>query len=135
MERDMIPAALIAALTPIIGQIVGNKFPDPEQRAKQEAEAIALLLQHREKLALAAADIVKAEAQSEHWMTSAWRPITMLIFVALIAARWLGLVTPNLSEAEYMKLWEIVQIGLCGYTLTRSAEKIAPTIADALIKR
>ena len=56
----------------------------------------------------------------------------MLTFVALIVARWFGWAAPNLSEAEYLKLWDIVQLGLGGYVIGRSAEKIAPAIADAV---
>jgi hypothetical protein len=59
----------------------------------------------------------------------------MLVFVALIVARWFGFAAPNLSEAEYLKLWSIVEFGLGGYVVGRSVEKIAPTIADAVRKR
>jgi len=37
-----------------------------------------------------------------------------------------------LSDAEYLKLWSIVEFGLGGYVVGRSVEKIAPTIADAI---
>jgi hypothetical protein len=37
-----------------------------------------------------------------------------------------------LSEAEYLKLWSIVELGLGGYVIGRSAEKIVPAAAAAL---
>jgi hypothetical protein len=58
----------------------------------------------------------------------------MLTFGALIVARWLGYSAPGISEAEVLKLWDIVQLGLGGYVIGRSAEKIAPQIAAALKK-
>jgi hypothetical protein len=56
----------------------------------------------------------------------------MLIFAGLIVARWMGWAAPNLTESEYLKLWDIVQFGLGGYVVGRSAEKIVPSIASAL---
>jgi hypothetical protein len=58
----------------------------------------------------------------------------MLVFVALIVARWFGLAAPNLQEAEYLKLWDIVQLGLGGYVIGRSVEKIMPQIGDQFIR-
>jgi len=40
-----------------------------------------------------------------------------------------------LQEAEYLKLWDIVQLGLGGYVIGRSVEKIMPQISDVLGKR
>jgi hypothetical protein len=80
------------------------------------------------------ADIVKTEASSGNWLTSGWRPITMLTFTALIVARWFGWSAPNLEPQEYLKLWDIVQLGLGGYVIGRSGEKIAETVAGVLKK-
>jgi hypothetical protein len=80
------------------------------------------------------AGVVKSEASSEHWLAANWRPITMLTFTALIVARWLGWAAPNLAEAEYLKLWDIVELGLGGYVIGRSAEKVLPQIAAVLKK-
>ena len=59
----------------------------------------------------------------------------MLTFVGLIVARWFGWSAPGLSEAEALALWDIVQLGLGGYVIGRSAEKLVPSIADALKNR
>lgn len=124
--------ALIPVLAPILGNIVKSKFPDPAEAAKAEAEVSAQLWQNAHQLNAAAADIIKTEAASTHWLASNWRPLTMMTFVLLIVARWFGWAAPGLSEAEYLKLWSIVEFGLGGYVIGRSVEKIAPTVADAL---
>lgn len=82
----------------------------------------------------AQSDIVKTEAASGNWLTSGWRPITMLVFTGLITARWFGWSAPNLAPEEYIKLWDIVQLGLGGYVIGRSGEKIAETVAGVLKK-
>jgi hypothetical protein len=124
--------ALIPALAPILGSVIKSRFPDPAEAAKAEAELQAQLWQNAQQLNAAAADIIKTEAASGQWLASNWRPITMLVFVGLIVARWFGWAAPGLSEAEYLKLWSIVEFGLGGYVVARSVEKIAPTIAGAM---
>jgi ribosomal protein L18 len=126
---------LIPALVPILGKVVGNLFPDPEQKAKAEQEVLVQLMQHQQQIETAAASIIQAEAASSHWLAANWRPITMLVFLGLIVARWFGWAAPNLAEAEYIKLWSIVEFGLGGYVVGRSVEKIAPGIADAIRRR
>lgn len=124
--------ALVPALTPIIGQIVGSLFPDPTEKAKAEAEAMRQLLSHQAEIESAAAKIIQTEAASTHWLAANWRPLTMLVFVGLIVARWFGWAAPGLQEAEYLKLWSIVEFGLGGYVVGRSVEKVAPSIAAAM---
>lgn len=124
--------ALIPALAPIVGQIVGSLFPDPTEKAKAEAEAMRQLLAHQGEIEAAAAKIIQTEAASTHWLAANWRPLTMITFTALIVARWMGWVAPNLSEAEYLRLWSIIEFGLGGYVVGRSVEKVAPAIATAM---
>jgi len=124
--------ALIPALAPIVCQIVGSLFPDPTEKAKAEAEAMRQLLAHQGEIEAAAAKIIQTEAASTHWLAANWRPLTMITFTALIVARWMGWVAPNLSEAEYLKLWSIIEFGLGGYVVGRSVEKLAPAISTAM---
>jgi hypothetical protein len=124
--------ALIPALAPIIGQIVSSLFPDPKEKAQAEAEAMRQLLAHQADIESAAAKIINTEAASTHWLAANWRPLTMIVFVGLIVARWFGWAAPGLAEAEYIKLWSIVEFGLGGYVVGRSVEKIAPSIASSL---
>ena len=126
--------ALIPALAPILSRVAGNLFPDPEAKAKAEAEMALALMANQKELEQAAANIIKAEASSTNWLASSWRPVVMLTFAGLIVARWFGWAAPNLSEAEYLKLWSIVELGLGGYVIGRSAEKIIPGVAEVLKK-
>ena len=126
--------ALIPALLPILSKVAGNLFPDAEAKAKAESEMALALLASQKELETAAAGIVRAEASSSNWLASSWRPVVMLTFAGLIVARWFGWAAPNLSEAEYLKLWDIVELGLGGYVIGRSAEKILPGVAQALKK-
>ncbi len=128
-------AALLPALVPILGDAIRRLFPDPAEAAKAQAELNNALMANAAKIEEAAASIIADEAKSEHWLASSWRPMVMLTFTALIVARWLGYSAPGISEAEVLKLWDIVQLGLGGYVIGRSAEKIVPQIAEMVAKR
>ena len=128
-------AALLPALLPVLGDLFKRWFPDPAEAARAQQDMVMALLNQQAALNAAAGDIIKAEAQSEHWLAACWRPVLMLTFGALIVARWLGWSAPGISEAEVLKLWDIVQLGLGGYVIGRSIEKVAPQIAAAVAPR
>jgi hypothetical protein len=125
-------AALLPTLLPVLGDLFKRWFPDPAEAARAQQELTMAVLSQQQALNAAAGEIIKAEAQSEHWLAACWRPILMLTFGALIVARWLGWSAPGISEAEVLKLWDIVQLGLGGYVIGRSLEKIAPQLAQAV---
>lgn len=130
---------MLGTIIGIVGKIAGSVaeriFPDPENELKRielQQALQAAVLERTSEIEKAAADVVKAEAQGQNWLQRAWRPITMLVFVALIVARWLGWSAPNLTEAEALKLWDIVEIGLGGYVIGRTAEKVLPGLVDSM---
>jgi Holin of 3TMs, for gene-transfer release len=129
MSLDPITAALGIG-TALIDRI----FPDPQAAAAAKLKLFELQQSGELATLTAQSSIITAEVNSQSWLTRSWRPILMLTFGALIVARWLGWTAPNLSEAEYLKLWDIVQIGIGGYTIGRSAETVASTIAQAIKK-
>jgi len=118
---------LTAALD--VGKSLIDKFwPDAGEAEKQKVQTFLAVF-------MAQSDIVKTEAASTHWLAANWRPLTMLTFTGLIVARWFGWAAPNLGDAEYLKLWDIVQLGLGGYVIGRSVEKVAGPIADAIKRK
>jgi Holin of 3TMs, for gene-transfer release len=123
MAMDPVTAALDVG-----AKLIDKFWPDAgeAERAKQQQFLAVFMAQ---------ADIVKTEAASSHWLAANWRPLLMLTFGALIVARWFGWAAPNLSEAEYLKLWSIVEFGLGGYVVGRSVEKIAGPISEAISRR
>jgi hypothetical protein len=78
------------------------------------------ILDYEAQLLEKRSDIVKAEATGQSWLQRSWRPITMLTFLVLVVCNSFGLlVTPLADEA-----WTLLQIGLGGYVVGRSAEKV-----------
>ena len=125
---------MFAALMPGLMALIAKLISDPQAAA--DAQLKLLSMQQAGQLAElnAAVQIIVAEA-SGNWLQRSWRPIMMMTFCGLIVARWLGWTAPNLQPTEYEHLWSIVELGIGGYTIGRSVEKVAPTIASAITKK
>lgn len=126
--------SVLAAIIPIVGDVVNSIFPDKETQQKAQAELTKKLIEKQGDIEQSAAKIITTEAASKHWLAANWRPLLMVTFGGLIVARWFGLTAPNLSEAEYLALWDIVELGIGGYIIGRSGEKVIPKIVDGMKK-
>jgi len=72
--------------------------------------------------------VLVAEAGSESWLASNWRPMTMITFVAMTSLHALGFIDMDAQMSE--RYFNLVEIGLGGYVVGRSLEKIAPSLAQ-----
>ena len=103
--------------------ITGEKIKDPQKQLDALDKLEAATLDARSA-------VLVAEAKSEHFIVAAWRPITMLVFVFIIAnnyilvpyATTIGYIVPTLEIPQDM--WQLLQIGLGGYIVGRSGEKM-----------
>jgi hypothetical protein len=123
------------ALLQVGSQLIERLWPNPEEANKAKLRLFEMQQAGELQALTGRMEIIRAEAASSNWLAASWRPITMLVFVALIVARWFGFAAPELGQEEYIKLWSIVELGLGGYVLGRSVEKIVPSIADAIKNR
>lgn len=122
---------MLSALVPAVTSILARVIPDPQARADAQLKLLELHQAGALRELQAAATVIAAEAGG-NWLQRSWRPLMMLFFAALVGARWFGFSAPNMSEAEVLELWAIVKLGIGGYTIGRSVEKVAPAVADAI---
>lgn len=118
-------------MIPAVSSILGKLIPDPAERARMQMRLLELQASGGLAELQSAVSIIVAES-SGNWLQRSWRPVVMLTFAGLVVARWLGFAAPDLAEAEYLKLWDIVQLGLGGYVVGRSVEKTVPAVAEVL---
>jgi len=125
---------MIQSLIGPISDLLDKWIPDADKKAELAHELATMSERHAQELMHEQAKVIQSEAASTHWLAANWRPITMLTFLSLIVARWFGFAAPDLSEAEYLKLWSIVELGLGGYVIGRTIEKVAPGVIQAVKK-
>lgn len=118
------------SLIPVAGKLIDRLIPDKAQADEMKLKLLALdQAGELEELKQRGA-IVTAEANSKHWLTAAWRPITMLSFVAIVVNNYilapyiLLFFDTNVMLEMPAQLWDLLQIGIGGYVLGRSGEKM-----------
>jgi len=81
---------LLPFLGPVIDKLVGL-IPDPQARAKAQAEAMASILEAGQKADAAQMEINKVEASSSSIFVAGWRPFIGWVCGAGFAWNWIGL--------------------------------------------
>lgn len=122
---------LFNPVTDLLGKIVTKEEDILQVKAaisRIENEIASKLLEYETKLLESKTKVLVADAQGASWLQRTWRPITMLTFLCLIIADTFGLTTFRLTD----KAWTLLQLGLGGYVIGRSAEKIVPNVIKSL---
>lgn len=129
--------SFLGALVEPVTNLVDEMHTSDEERLRAKQALYALqnqlslrVLEYEQQLVEAKSKIITAEAQGASWLQRNWRPITMLTFLVLVVLDTLGLTAFRLAP----EAWTLLQIGLGGYVIGRSAEKIAPQVTELLSK-
>jgi len=124
----------ITAIGPIakmIGGIVDKAIPDKDLKEKLKHELNTQLINGDHEELIAKSKIVQAEASSKHWLTATWRPALMWICIIVIANNYIISPILNATLGTSLELtipdpmWNLLTIGVSGYIVGRSGEKIA----------
>ena len=118
---------MLPVLSPILGGVFKNLFPDPESAARAEQEMMIALLKNQREIDASVSAIITAEAQSEHVLTATWRPITMLTFLTMLVGYWFGILPDHaynrITPEMFNEFIVLLKIGIGGYIVSRGAEK------------
>jgi len=73
--------------------------------------------------AVAAAQIITAEARSESVITRVWRPAVVLGFTTILFAYFFGFIPENVTPRILDRIFDIVEYSVLGYMGMRSMDK------------
>ena len=112
---------LLSDLVGEIGWVVNTLSVSSKEKKQIEADLLAAVARQEEELRRSQASIIGAEAQG-NWLQRSWRPVIMLVFAAIVlAGTFFNL--PILDDTS--RFWDLLEIGIGGYVIGRSAEKVA----------
>lgn len=125
----------IAGIFKPIEDVIDHVVPSGDAKVALQSATLAGKLQaaqntidYESKLLDSKTSIIAAEAKSESFIAANWRPITMLTFLVLVVLDSLGYL-PNRLAPE---AWTLLQMGIGGYVVGRSVEKVAPAVTAAI---
>jgi|TARA_B100000780_G_scaffold274408_1_gene239395 hypothetical protein len=105
-----------------------NLFTSKEEKIHAQNVIKQILIQKQLELQKMQTDIIITEAKG-NWLQRSWRPILMMAFgFIVIYVKFIAPVfTLPIPDLE-LEFWELLKIGIGGYVVGRSAEKIAKNI-------
>jgi hypothetical protein len=122
-------ATIANLILPGVFKEVDKAVPDQDLSAKLKASIQTAVLSADVSTLEAQAGIITAEAKGESWLQRNWRPLTMMVFVFIVANNYViapyaqALFDRSVSLPTPPDLWALIKIGLGGYVVGRSAEK------------
>jgi hypothetical protein len=128
--------SIIATILSTVAPVLQKLIPDPDQRNRVQLELQQALAAQQAALVEAAKDVMVADAQSESWLTRNARPC--VVFWALGCMTWIvaiapvfGLVEATLGALKAVpdNLWNVMLVGIGGYTLARGIENGARSLS------
>ena len=130
-------AALLPVLAPLLGDVIKRVLPEDKDKAADiEREINMALIGNSAAIEQAAASVILAEAKSEHKITAIWRPVLMMTITAIVAWNFLFAQLIELAVLVMFgdriplsiplpdQLWNLLMIGVVGYVVGRSGEKM-----------
>ena len=134
---------VLSAITPlakILFNTVDKAVEDKDLANRLKADLQTQMLQSHTQELTAAAKIIEAEAKAG-WFASSWRPLLMYVLIFILIWNYvLGPVILFFFKASITitlpgDVWTLLQIGLGGYVVGRSAESVARTMANRPVNK
>ena len=126
---------LVDTILNTVNNVIDKIFPDKTEAEKAKAAVQTAVLGIDRAVIEESAKIVLGEVQGQSWLQRNWRPLLMLSIVAIVVNNylvypylslfWAGAKLLELPEA----LWSLMKIGVGGYIVGRSTEKIAESVS------
>jgi hypothetical protein len=127
---------LIERIIGPVTDLASEFITDADKRAEFEYRLRTALLAHEGNLVNASRDVVVAEANSESWLARNWRPLAMLLFVAILANNYILIPWLQAFGVERVAVLDmpdafftLLTIGIGGYVVGRTMEKTGSSIS------
>jgi hypothetical protein len=118
------------ALIPVISNVLDKVIVDKDARDAAKLKILEMNFQKEANELASQGAIVTAEASSESWLARTWRPLSMVVFLGMIVSYWFGYSPENMSGDVLNHLFNLIQLGLGGYIIGRSGEKMVSVYAN-----
>ncbi len=112
-----------------VGKVIDTIFTNDEEKSIAKKELTQIVLKSLNEVAVVQGEVIKTEMNG-NVLQKSWRPVTMLTFVAILVCKWFGWTDSEIPLELEIELMGLVKLGLGGFVVGRSVEKIATTVTQ-----
>ncbi len=104
-----------------VGEVIDRLTLPGREKKQLETDLLRVFVEWEQRVMEARSAVLVEEARG-NWLQRSWRPLVMLTFAFIIL---IGIFTDLPLLADTSRFWDLLEIGLGGYLIGRSGEKIA----------
>jgi hypothetical protein len=121
---------ILDTLLKSVGGVINNLVCSSQDKEKLKSELTTTILSHYDQVYNLQKEIIVSETRG-NWLQRSWRPIVMLAF-AFVVLLGVFIEIPLLNDNS--PFWSLLELGMGGYVIGRSAEKISCRVIDKIKK-
>ena len=121
----------ITGIVNTVGDLVERVTLPAREKKQLETDLLRAIIEWEQRVTDDRSAILAEEVRG-NWLQRSWRPLVMLTFVVIILV---GAFTSLPILADTSRFWDLLEVGLGGYVVGRSGEKIVGTIFKLKAKR
>ena len=110
----------VTGIVSAVGELVDRLTLPAREKKQLETDLLRVFMEWEQRVMEARSAVLVEEARGT-WLQRSWRPMVMLTFaVIVLVGTFVSL--PILDDTS--RFWDLLEIGLGGYVVGRSGEKI-----------
>ena len=108
-----------------VSELVDRLTLPAREKKQLETDLLKVFVEWEQRVMEARTEVLTEEARG-NWLQRSWRPLVMLTFALIVLV---GTFTSLPILADTSRFWDLLEIGIGGYVMGRSGEKILQVFA------
>lgn len=127
---DLISSAFVKEAGNTIGNVIDDVVTNDQERMEAKKQLLEVVTKFAADISTAQASVLKTEMTGTKLQRN-WRPFVMLAFAGVVVYEYFVSSIFNLPKSNLPEtFWSLLEIGMGGYVIGRSLEKITGSVAE-----
>ena len=110
-----------------VGNVLDKVITNNGEKSQAKKELTEVVLNSLTRIAEVQGEVIMTEMKGSKLQRN-WRPLMMLTFGLILVCKWFGWTDSNIEHELEIELMSIIKLGLGGYVVGRSVEKVASKV-------
>ena len=108
-----------------VSELVDRLTLPAREKKQLETDLLKVFIEWEQRVMEARSEVLAEEVRG-NWLQRSWRPLVMLTFALIVLV---GTFTSLPILADTSRFWDLLEVGIGGYVMGRSGEKILQVFA------